>query len=388
MQELNDDFIADGGTFKQCQAKDYFTVKCNPQLNKDSFVFNNTNEYPYFTRTVLNNGILGYVDYLDEEHKIKGNSIAVGMLGMQFFYMEKDFYAGQFTKTIFPKFDGLNATNAQYFISWFNKSSLYYASKLVRDFETLFNNTVLLLPFKDNVLSLDYMEKYIRELELARIRELELARIRELIAYLEVCGFKDYTLSKEELSAIDKFTQGRVKYKNYMIGKLFNIHPTKSYGYTNTTLFEKQGNVPVVVNSSMSNGIGGYVDRKPTEQGNMITFSDTTTSDAIFYQPDDFIGYSHVQGLYPLSDNNDWKEETLLYFLSCFRKSAKGRFDYATKFNRKIAMGMNVCLPVDDRGKIDYKFMETYIRAIEKQCIKNVVAWKDKIIQTTKEVVG
>ena len=32
---------------------------------------------------------------------------------MQFFYMQKDFYAGQFTKTLYPKFNGLNATIAK-----------------------------------------------------------------------------------------------------------------------------------------------------------------------------------------------------------------------------------------------------------------------------------
>lgn len=40
--------------------------------------------------------------------------------------------------------------------------------------------------------------------------------------------------------------------------------------------------MPVVVNSILSNGIGGYVDLPPTEKGNMITYSDTTTPDAIF----------------------------------------------------------------------------------------------------------
>ena len=91
-----------------------FSVKSNPQLNKDSFSFGENAPYPYFTRTCLNNGIAGYVEYLDEEHKIKGESIAVGMLEMQFFYMQKDFYAGQFTKTLYPKFNGLNATIAQF----------------------------------------------------------------------------------------------------------------------------------------------------------------------------------------------------------------------------------------------------------------------------------
>ena len=54
---------------------------------------------------------------------------------MQFFYMDHDFYAGQFTKTAFPKFDGLNWRIALWFISWFNKSSKWYLGLLVRDFE-------------------------------------------------------------------------------------------------------------------------------------------------------------------------------------------------------------------------------------------------------------
>lgn len=80
--------------WRECKIGELFSVKSNPQLNKDSFEFAENGEYPYFTRTCLNNGINGYVNYLDEEHKIKGNGLAVGMLGMQFFYMQKDFYAG------------------------------------------------------------------------------------------------------------------------------------------------------------------------------------------------------------------------------------------------------------------------------------------------------
>ena len=81
---------------------DLFEIRGNPQLNKDSFKFNENAEFPYFTRTAFNNGILGYVEYLDDEHKIEGNCLAVGMIAMQFFYMQKDFYAGQFTKRAIP----------------------------------------------------------------------------------------------------------------------------------------------------------------------------------------------------------------------------------------------------------------------------------------------
>jgi len=75
------------------------------------------------------------------------------------------------------------------------------------------------------------------------------------------------------------------EFKGFRVGDLFDIHPTKSYGLTNINLFHTKGKIPVVVNSSANNGIGGYVDLPPLEKGNMVTYSDTTTSEGIFYQP-------------------------------------------------------------------------------------------------------
>ena len=70
--------------------------------------------------------------------KSPGNSLAVGMIAMQFFYMTHDFYAGQFTKTVFPKFDGFNERVALYFITLFNHYQIVLQSVLVRDFKSTF----------------------------------------------------------------------------------------------------------------------------------------------------------------------------------------------------------------------------------------------------------
>lgn len=155
-------FEKHGGQLKKIKAKELFNVKGNPQLNKESFSFIEGGEYPYFTRTVFNNGILGYVEYLDEEHKILGNSIAVGMLGMRFFYMEHDFYAGQFTKTLFPKFDDFDEDVALYFIAILNTNSQKYLGGLVRDFEKLFYDTDLYVPIKDGFVDYDLIRLFIR----------------------------------------------------------------------------------------------------------------------------------------------------------------------------------------------------------------------------------
>lgn len=147
--------------FKRIKAKKLFKVKNNPQLNKNRFSFSDEGEYPYFTRTIFNNGVFGYVDYLDEEHKISGNSIAVGMMGMKFFYMEKDFYAGQFTKTVFPEFSEFDENIALYFITLLNKNSDIYLGGLVRDFEKLFYNTELYVPIKNGNIDLELIRNFI-----------------------------------------------------------------------------------------------------------------------------------------------------------------------------------------------------------------------------------
>ena len=155
---------------------------------------------------------------------------------------------------------------------------------------------------------------------------------------------------------------------------MFEIRPTKSYKMTNAHIFEKSGKIPVVTNSSRDNGITGYTSLKPTEAGGIITYSDTTTSEGIFYQPDDFVGYSHIQGLYP-KGKNSWNEKSLLYFVSLFRKSAGGRFDYANKFNRENAKSLMVLLPVNRKSNIDFDYMERYISELEEERVSELAAY-------------
>lgn len=155
----------------------------------------------------------------------------------------------------------------------------------------------------------------------------------------------------------------------FKVGELFDIHPTKHYKLTNNYLFNEPGTTPVIVNSSFNNGIGGYVALAPTEKGGIITFSDTTSATAIFYQHSDFIGYSHVQGMYPKS--NKWTEKSMLFFLTIFKKVAYSLgFDYVNKFTRDIAKDMTIKLPIDDFNNIDWRYMEEFIeKTIEKNNI-------------------
>lgn len=145
-------------------------------------------------------------------------------------------------------------------------------------------------------------------------------------------------------------------FKTFKVGELFDIHPTSAYKMKNDELFASDGTTPVLSNSSVNNGIGGYCGLTPTEQGGMITFSDTTTgADTMFYQSSPFIGYPHVQGMYPYQPDK-WDEKCCLYVISCIRKSAGNGWNYAVKFNRALVKELFIELPVVESADVDHEY--------------------------------
>ena len=164
------------------------------------------------------------------------------------------------------------------------------------------------------------------------------------------------------------------KWKEFKIGDLFDIHPTKSYKMNNSSLMTEDGINPVVVNSCYNNGIGGYTNYECTESGNMITFSDTTSADSIFYQKNSFVGYPHVQGMYPIGEYKDkWSEYIYLFFVTLFREKAIDlNYDYVNKFTRESAKEIMIKLPVDNKNNPDWKYMKEYMKNIEDKSRKAI----------------
>ena len=339
--------------------------------------------YPYFTRTVFNNGIYGYVDYYDDKHLIKGNSIAVGMMGMQFFYMAHDFYAGQFTKTAFPKFEGLNWRIALWFISWFNKSSKWYLGLLVRDFEKAFDETEIIVPRNsDGTLALSFME--------SRIREMEDSRIREMEAYLKVAGFENCELTEDEKNALMSFDTK--KSKEFSIGSLYNKVEIRnsSFDKKKDTRQKPDGiyNIPLVNAKNGDNGIMfyGHKDKFTSIEMSIDIVQNGAVATGNVYPQPQKTGVLWDAYLIKAINRSDTRE-SLMFVSSAIRKCIKKKFSYECKATWNRVSNEYIWLPVTSSGSIDYKFMETYIRAIEKLTIQRVKDWRAKEIKTTMDIV-
>ncbi|QQW85655.1 restriction endonuclease subunit S [Helicobacter pylori] len=366
---------------------DLFEIEKTLSFNKDALT--QGQDYDYITRTSQNQGVLQTTGFVNAENLNPPFTWSLGLLQMDFFYRKKSWYAGQFMRKITPKTEIENKINsriAHYFTTLLNALKRPLLSVLVRDIDKTFREQKIQLPLKPtaNAQTLDgidfhFMEKFIAELEQCRLAELE--------AYLKATGLSNTTLSSDEENALNLFKCG-LTWQSFKLGDLFEIRPTKAYNLTNSHLFDNNAKNPVVTNSSLNNGISGYSSLEPTEKGNQITYSDTTTSEGIFYQKRPFIGYSHVQGLYPLKYHEFWDEKTLLYIVTAFKKVACGRFNYGNKFNRKIASGMSIILPANQHGEIDFHFMRTFINALMKQTIQGVVQYSSAKIKATKEIVS
>lgn len=175
-------------------------------------------------------------------------------------------------------------------------------------------------------------------------------------------------------------------WKAFQIKTFFDIHPTKTYKNMSKEELDDGGQTPFVVNSAENNGIGGYSSLDATEKGGIITFSDTTDGNTFFYQPYDFIGFSHVQGMYPI--NRKWSKNELLFLVTVLSFVCFGRYNYGRKMTRDNILNTFVLLPVDNDNNPDWKYMNEYILSLhykrlttnisENSCIElNTENWKE-----------
>ena len=241
--------------------------------------------------------------------------------------------------------------------------------------------------WEDEWLAEAYMEKDYHELSLNHFKN----TMNQYISYLVGKGkiieqdtewLNDYIKSlygNSELSHQNK-VQDLLQddWKEFQIGKMFEIYPTKVYkGMSNNDLNDG-GNTPVIANSSLNNGINGQSTLQPTESGGMITFSDTTEGNTFFYQPDSFIGFPHVQGMHPIY--HIWTEKQLLFLVTILTFVNCDLFNYGRKMRRDTISNTYIKLPTQkkngqyikdkdnlfsDEGYIpDWEWMDNYMKSL------------------------
>ena len=323
--------------------------------------------YPAYSSDSENNGIIGYTNnpefICDEKHPVY---ITFGDHTRTLNIARKSFSVLDNVKVLLPC---TNKNNSLLFmISVWKKQipNLGYA----RHWKVA-KNCILSLPITpENKIDFDFMEAF--------IRELEEERIRELAAYLKVSGFDNYKLSKSESEALAHFNE--LKWKEFSYSEIFN-HIKQGRRLKKGE--QKPGKIPFVMAGTTNTGIVGYISNPiATFPKNSITidiFGNT------FYRNYDF-GAGDDTGVY-WNDDKNYSSEQMLYFSSCMEKSIRGKFSFGKKLRSSQSFNFRIFLPVTSDDSPDYTFMETFISAVQKLVIKDVVLYADKKIAATKQAV-
>ena len=297
--------------------------------------------------------------------------------------MEKDFYAGQFTKRIIAKSFTLNRRLATYFSSLINKHQSIYQNVLVRNFEKEFNNTKIQLPTKKGKIDFGFMESFIDEIEAKRISKLK--------SYLISTGLNDYKLTMNEHQAVNGYD--KLKWKKFKLDNLFERIKTKKLPFKADELAKQMQykyTLPCLTSSFKNQGLNYFAPKdNATVLKNVISIPSNSDVYRAYYQPNDFTVLSDAYAIRWIFDGINLLPNQYLFSVQCINKVTDlSIYSYKNKLGGwNVVKDKYIQLPIKN-DKPNYEIMETLISAIQKLLIKDVVLYTDRIIDATKEDIS
>ncbi len=364
MQELERQFKADGGTFKEYKIGDLFKVSTPlKKFNANAIQFGT--KYRYVVRTSQNNGIRGYLDE-DEKYLNPANSISFGQDTATIFYQDQPYFTGDKIKVMEFLRSELNPIIACYLLAVMNRAFSTFQWGQSSFNENILRSVCVALPTSFNgEIDFDYMESYIHELQNESIIKLN--------DYLKSNGLEKTELTQEEKDAVLQLRSGEVEWKEFRYNEIFN-HIEQGRRLKKDD--QMPGDIPFVMSGVTNTGVVNYISNPVASfPANSITvdiFGNTFYRDFAYGLGDDTGAY--------YNDEKQYTKEQMLFIASAMGKSLEGKFSYGNKLRSSQSFDLKMFLPITTNGEIDWAFMQNLITAESRLAIRGVVEWKDKIL--------
>jgi hypothetical protein len=341
---------------------------------------------PFVTAGETSEGISAFIG--NEVDIFPENTTTIDMFGSAKFrnykYGGDDHIAVVHTENL-PKYASKFVTTAIHKTSYngqFNYGRNFYA----KDADEL----KIQLPTQNGNIDFAFMENF--------IAEIENERISKLANYLEVSGLIDYTLTEEEKEVLESFRNSktskkggvidnqivtRFEWKEFRLGDLFEINSSKKRYDANKVEISEVGQ-PYVVRTSLNNGIRGFINEEEQfiNYGNTISFGQDTAT--MFYQEHPYFTGDKIKIV--KSKDQNFNKKNAQFFITTMTKSFSSFSWGGSSFNVNVISSQMLNLPVQN-NQPNYAIMETFISAIQKLVIKDVVLYANKKIAGTKSVV-
>lgn len=237
------------------------------------------------------------------------------------------------------------------------------------------------LPTKNGEIDFDFMESFVAELEAQRLAELE--------AYLTATNLKDCQLTEEEKLALEEFSS--VEWGEYRVGELFEKVKTKKLPYKARDLPKTQEGfytLPALTSSFQNQGLNYYVPKQgATILSNVISIPSNSDVYRAYYQSREFTVLSDAYAISSKLASAHSQEKLLFQVTSINKVTDLKIYSYKNKLGGwPVVRNKSISLPTKN-GEIDFAYMETFIRAIQKLVIQDVVDYAERNIDATKTII-
>ncbi len=172
--------------------------------------------------------------------------------------------------------------------------------------------------------------------------------------------------------------------KEFKVVDVFNVRNSKSI--LSRDIIKGSGNIPYLCASAENNAIESYIsyDVRYLDKGNCVFIGGKTF--VVTYQEKDF--YSNDSHNLILYLKNEGKKTKLnqLFLATCIYKGLGHKYSWGDSISNRKIQSDTILLP-SQNAEPDYAFMETFISAVQKLVIKEVVLYADRKIAATRAVV-
>lgn len=345
---------------------DLFDVKTTKSKDKNKIVFANDGEYEFIGRSSVNNGIQGYVNYMNYDPNPAGTFSLVQVGKTVMLYRPNEWYASQNIFILTPK-DKEIINNYLFFETVVNKSLYMYSEAYIYPTLDDVKNHTILLPINDDG-SINYklMASYIKEVIDSCKKQMFTDKEYEFEKYLKLSSIKNYELTNEERKILSDFEE--ISFDYFNLTDIFDVFNTKNILSRN--IKTNSGVDPYLCASIENNGISSYISYKNElkDKGNCIFIGGKTF--VVTYQEKDFYSNdSHNLALYFKNINES--SYNYLFFATCINKNLSHKYSWDDSVSKAKIKKDLLLLPAVD-GKLYIDKINEFMIAITKLVLTDI----------------
>lgn len=171
-----------------------------------------------------------------------------------------------------------------------------------------------------------------------------------------------------------------LEWKEFFVEKIYN-DPKRGKRLKKEDHIE--GDIPYVSSSSFNNGVDSFIgnEHNVRKYKDCLSLANSGSVGSCFYEPFEFIASDHITHL-----KGEYTPQQYLFMAGMLNRLAE-KYNFNREINDMRISREKIMLPVDESGNPDFKFMEQYVKKIEKEKMKKYLIYCKKALASLDDVI-